>query len=594
MAYISNIDAVNASSGTTKNYKLKDSEARQAIQAIDLSDRLVKGINPTTSAVVVGALRFGDISANVASGSYSHAEGESTTASGDSSHAEGNSTTASGRTAHSEGIYTIANHKSQHVFGEYNVADPSNAATSVRGNYIEIVGNGTDTSARSNARTLDWSGNETLAGSITLGKGTVDETSLTAAELAAIKSGGAVQSDWNENDSTLDSYIQNRPFYDNSEVLIDNKAFGLDEQGMGLISTDNSLVVGNTYHVYITDYDLGTVMADFEAIAILNANNKPEISDTTSDFTFISETGYLYIISQTHSRENVYVTITDVQLQKIDAKYIPDVLNGKLTIGANPTNNMDVATKQYVDEHSGSSLQWTIDNDGTGDVSLRATIQNDVSNNVASGVYSHAEGSCTTASSYTSHAEGCRTTASGEDSHAEGYETIAAGSYQHVEGKYNISDNSDTYAHIVGNGTASDARSNAYTLDWSGNESLAGSLTLGMGTTAAITLTPAILNQLINGGSDPIYTNVTLSAASWTLDGTSGYYTQSVTVSGVTSTSKFRINGIIYPSGTTLDSKAGIDFAASLLLNSDTQTNTIIFNAVEKPDTDFTIELEVK
>ena len=123
---------------------------------------------------------------------------------------------------------------------------------------------------------------------------------------------------------------------------------------------------------------------------------------------------------------------------------------------------------------------------------------------------------------------------------------------------------------------------------------MAGSLTLGMGTTAAVTLTPAILAQLINSGSDPVYTNVTLSAASWTLDGTTGYYTQSVTVSGVTSTSKFKINGIVYPSGTTLDSKAGIDFAASLLLNGDTQTNSIVFSSVEKPDTDFTIEIEVK
>ena len=58
---------------------------------------------------------------------------------------------------------------------------------------IEIVGNGTGANAKSNARTLDWSGNETLAGGITLGKGTANETSLTAAELADIKSGSALQ-----------------------------------------------------------------------------------------------------------------------------------------------------------------------------------------------------------------------------------------------------------------------------------------------------------------------------------------------------------------------------------------------------------------
>lgn len=48
--------------------------------------------------------------------------------------------------------------------------------------YAEIVGNG-DSATRSNARALDWDGNESLAGSITLGKGTSDEVTLTAAQL---------------------------------------------------------------------------------------------------------------------------------------------------------------------------------------------------------------------------------------------------------------------------------------------------------------------------------------------------------------------------------------------------------------------------
>jgi hypothetical protein len=34
---------------------------------------------------------------------------------------------------------------------------------------VEIVGKGTSSSARSNARTLDWNGNEVLAGKLTVG-----------------------------------------------------------------------------------------------------------------------------------------------------------------------------------------------------------------------------------------------------------------------------------------------------------------------------------------------------------------------------------------------------------------------------------------
>ena len=106
---------------------------------------------------------------------------------------------------------------------------------------------------------------------------------------------------------------------------------------------------------------------------------------------------------------------------------------------------------------------------------------------IASGDYSHAEGYATTASGAGSHAEGDATTASGAKSHAEGYATIADGKYSHAGGylttasssyqtaigKYNVDDDADTYAFIIGNGDSS-ARSNALTVDWDGNVQAAG------------------------------------------------------------------------------------------------------------------------
>ena len=97
-------------------------------------------------------------------GEKSIIEGDGITASGENSHAEGQITTAIGINSHAEGYQTTANHRSKHVFGEYNVLDPSTASSSFRGNYVEIVGNGATTSARSNARTLDWNGNEYIQG----------------------------------------------------------------------------------------------------------------------------------------------------------------------------------------------------------------------------------------------------------------------------------------------------------------------------------------------------------------------------------------------------------------------------------------------
>ena len=130
---------------------------------------------------------------------YAHAEGAGTHATGNTSHAEGGGTTASGSYSHAEGSGTIANHKDQHVFGMANVADPSEAEGTAHGTYIEIVGNGASANERSNARTLDWSGNEELAGELTLKKGTADEVDV-AAELS--RQNGAIAKKAEVKDST--------------------------------------------------------------------------------------------------------------------------------------------------------------------------------------------------------------------------------------------------------------------------------------------------------------------------------------------------------------------------------------------------------
>ena len=101
-------------------------------------------------------------------------------------------------------------------------------------------------------------------------------------------------------------------------------------------------------------------------------------------------------------------------------------------------------------------------------------------NTTASTAYAHAEGDHTTASgSNGAHAEGYYTTASGQNSHAEGRYTTAGSANQHVEGKYNVIDSSGTYAHIIGNGTGGSARSNAHTVDWSGNAWYKGDIYVG-------------------------------------------------------------------------------------------------------------------
>ena len=152
---------------------------------------------------------------------------------------------------------------------------------------------------------------------------------------------------------------------------------------------------------------------------------------------------------------------------------------------------------------------------------------------IASGDFSHAEGGTTLAAGRAAHSEGWKTKANGMYAHAEGLNTISNGKSSHAAGKYNIEDsyiswpewtasteyevgakvkvtttidnettitgyicktaNTDTeftaskwtedahmnYAHIVGNGTADNARSNAYALDWNGNGHFAGDVYVG-------------------------------------------------------------------------------------------------------------------
>ena len=110
---------------------------------------------------------------------FGHAEGYYTKAMQSAAHAEGNKAEASGYYSHAEGSWTNATHRSQHVFGEYNLLDESTRRQDQRGTYVEIVGNGTNINNRSNIRTLDWDGNQILAGKLTVGVAPTESMDVT-------------------------------------------------------------------------------------------------------------------------------------------------------------------------------------------------------------------------------------------------------------------------------------------------------------------------------------------------------------------------------------------------------------------------------
>lgn len=153
------------------------------------------------------------------------------------------------------------------------------------------------------------------------------------------------------------------------------------------------------------------------------------------------------------------------------------------------------------------------------------------SNTVASNLSCHAEGSGTTASGNCSHAENTGCIASGSNSHAEGYYTIARGEHSHASGAHTIAGmevfalgkynkKAEDVALVVGNGWGNDSheyRSDALTLDYSGNLHISGKLTAdgGVGyvipTATADTLGGVMIGDNINV-SDSGTISVNLSA----------------------------------------------------------------------------------
>lgn len=162
---------------------------------------------------------------------------------------------------------------------------------------------------------------------------------------------------------------------------------------------------------------------------------------------------------------------------------------------------------------------------------------------LANGKDSHAEGDSTRANEYCSHAEGYYTTAAGAYSHAQNRNAIAAKQAQTALGTYNEEDIATTtthpsgttsygqYAVIVGNGTSLSARSNALTVDWSGNVEAAGDITVEGHDSAigsCVVGTSASVN--VSASTYTTITSISLTAGTWIVKGMCSYPTTSTTV----------------------------------------------------------------
>ena len=206
---------------------------------------------------------------------------------------------------------------------------------------------------------------------------------------------------------------------------------------------------------------------------------------------------------------------------------------------------------------------------------------------------SHSEGYWTTASGNNAHSEGYKTTASNSCTHAGGTNAVASGLHSFAHGQYvtagyaqqsvlgRYNNNKSTSLFEIGNGTADNARSNAFEVDASGNVTAGGNITDGQG-------------NVLADKSEISKVRYTISATNWSAtQDASGYYTYSVpltTALNTTFSPNIYITGAsdsVFPTSTEESQFDLLENYCNLASSS-----SLTLYATTKPTSDFYIKVE--
>lgn len=240
-------------------------------------------------------------------------------------------------------------------------------------------------------------------------------------------SGGGVQSNWNETDTTSLAYIQNKPTIQNPGFIqYTNPNYSTRTGLINSLSTNYNTNIGKGAVIE------GTKDPDSsEKIEASGQFSHAEGGSTKASAQYSHAEGYTTTSSNYYAHAEGYVTTSSGMATHAEGQ------------GSQATNEDAHAEGYYT---------------------------------TASGKNSHAEGRSTTASGLNSHAEGYYTTASGESTHAEGCYTLAQNNYEHASGRYNNStktnttfgDNGNTL-FSVGNGNNTNNKHNAIEIRQNGD-----------------------------------------------------------------------------------------------------------------------------
>jgi hypothetical protein len=390
-------------------------------------------VNQSVAEVYVG-MAYGDYSHtegknNTALGIASHAEGVTNTARSEGAHAEGYSTEANGLYSHSEGCNTTASGDYSHAEGNTTIAAGGNShaeGNKTKANKAQTHAEGNYTIADSNVQHVEGSFNIVDSNDKYLhiiGNGTSEDSRSNAFTV-----------DWSGNGEFAGT-VKTKNIADVDSTLVDLSSKIKSFYGTG----EKSHVEGDNP----------------SSSASGKASHTEGYSTTATNIAAHAE-GFLTNSRGEGSHAEGYQTNANFQGSHAEG-----------------TNSSASSVGAHAEGQSTTASNLASHAEGY--------------NTTASGMYSHAEGNNTIAEGGNSHAEGYKTKASGAQSHAEGQGTIAYSVIQHVQGKYNKVDSGNHYAHIVGNGSSEEDRSDAHTLDWNGNAWFAGSVKVGTANKALAT-----------------------------------------------------------------------------------------------------------
>lgn len=260
--------------------------------------------------------------------------------------------------------------------------------------------------------------------------------------------------------------------------------------------------------------DASTSAASFGSEARIGKANRSRALIGESSFEMANRRGTRYF----QLRENPDVTRT-VKAFVYGGTVPTDIVSG---------STFYVTVRHGYNEENVSSVSFTQGTGGSKSISIDAPSSLTVTYNSSSGGVSascSAQGyyyrvigidyTALTSSVYAAFGSASKLASRGNFTFSSGEGLAASSDNQTAIGKFNVEDANDTYALIVGNGTADDDRSNAFMVDWDGNIECASD-------TAWITINSTIKYRIHHGVCYVvgISTNVTQVATGGTVVGT--------------------------------------------------------------------------